>query len=80
MRCYEPFFTFDNDNLNVSFLNAPQKNVYFNVYKNNVHIDGATLGNDLVIHKKIDLSNLEEGKYQVILTDEFKDHVFWVTK
>jgi hypothetical protein len=78
VRCYEPYFTIEDEKLNVSFLNTPQKQVYLNIYKNNKHVDGTALGKDLVIHKKLDLSNLAEGKYQVILTDEFKDHVYWV--
>lgn len=79
-RCYEPFFTYENGKLDVSFLNVPQKPVYLNLYRNNKHVNSTRLGKDLVIHKRINLKNLEEGKYEVVVTDEFKDHVYWVTK
>ena len=80
INLYEPFFDYDNDKLNVSFLNVPKKQVYLNIYKNKEHIAGAKLGKDFAIHKCLDFSKLEEGEYQVVITDFFNDHTYMVSK
>lgn len=76
MRCFEPYFTLEDKMLNVSLYNSPQKQVFVNIYKDGTHIDGFKLGKDLAIQKRIDLSRLEAGEYEVILTDYVKDHKF----
>ena len=77
---YEPYFLIEGNQLNVSFLNVPQKPVYLNVYLNNKHVSGLKLGKELSIQKCIDFSNLKEGEYQVVLNDYFKDHTFTFRK
>lgn len=80
VESFEPYFSYKNGQLKVSFLNASQKNVYLNVYCNGEYISGATLGKGLDIPKCVDLSNLKNGDYQVVLTEYFKDHSFLVHK
>lgn len=77
---YEPFFSYEKERLNLSFLNVAQKNVYLNVYQGEKHVTGVNLGNRMDIQKSIDFSNLDNGKYEVVVTEEFKDHHFLVTK
>ena len=77
---YEPFFSYEKDRLNLSFLNVAQKNVYLNVYQGEKHVTGVNLGNTMDIQKSIDFSNLETGRYKVVVNEEFKDHYFLVTK
>jgi len=76
LYCYEPYFRMEDGNLNISFLNLPQKQVYVDVYKDGEQIDAFKLGKDLSIQKRLDLSNLEKGEYEVIVTDCFKDHKY----
>lgn len=76
----EPFFCYKNDKLNVSFLNVSSKNVYLNVYKNGEHYNGFKLGKNFDIQKCIDFSMAENGNYEIVLTDYFKDHHYMVEK
>lgn len=76
----EPFFCYKNDKLNVSFLNVSSKNVFLNVYKDGEHYNGFKLGKDFDIQKSIDFSMAEKGKYEIILTDYFKEHYYTVSK
>lgn len=80
VQMYEPFFCFENDKLNVSFFNVSNKNVYLNIYKNGNHYDGFKLGKDMDIQKSLDFSMAEEGNYEVVLTDYFKDHHYMISK
>lgn len=77
---YEPYFCFKNDKLLVSFLNVANKNVFLNVYKDGEHYNGFTLGKGLDIQKCIDFSMVQKGKYEVVLTDHFKEHHFNINK
>jgi hypothetical protein len=76
MRCYEPFFCLEEKMLNISFFNSPQKQVYVNVYQNGQHVDGFKLGKELSIQKRLDLSNLKSGDYEIVVTDFITDHRF----
>ena len=80
VKLYEPFFSFKNNKLNVSFLNVANKNVFLNVYKDGEHYNGFTLGKGLDIQKCIDFSMAGKGKYEVVLTDHFKEHRYTLNK
>ncbi len=80
IQLYEPFFQYENDRLNFSFLNVAQKNVYLNVYQGGEHITGIKLGNNMDIQKCLDFSKLKEGEYEVVVNEHFKDHHFLVQK
>jgi len=80
VKLYEPYFCFKNDKLLVSFLNVANKNVFLNVYKDGEHYNGFTLGKSLDIQKCVDFSMAGKGKYEVVLTDHFKEHHFTVSK
>ncbi len=80
VQMYEPYFTFKNERLNVSFLNISQKNVFLNIYKDGEHLSKSRLGKDMTIQKCFDLSKLDKGDYKVVITDWFKDHSFIVHK
>lgn len=75
-RLYEPYFCLKDKKLNVSFFNCPQKPVYINIYQNGEHIEGINLGKNLAIQKRLDLSRLEKGEYEIVLSDLFKDHKY----
>ena len=77
---YEPYMKLDDENLNVSFLNTAQKRVYLNIYKNDEHLNGYNLGKKLEIQKSFDISNLTSGEYRIVVSDDFKDHIFTLRK
>ncbi len=76
----EPFFSYKNDRLIVSFINVAQKNVFLNIYKDGEHYAGFTLGKNMDIQKCFDFSTAKEGNYEVVLTDFFKEHHYAVNK
>lgn len=75
-QLYEPYFCLKDKKLNVSFFNGPQKPVYVNIYKDGEHIEAINLGKDLAIQKRLDLSQLKKGEYEIVLSDLFKDHKY----
>lgn len=80
VKLLEPFFSFKNEKLNVSFLNVANKNVYLNVYKDGEYYNGMTLGKSIDIQKCIDFSMADNGNYDVVLTDYFKEHHYKIKK
>ncbi len=75
-HCFEPYFCMEDEHLNVSFMNTSKKPVFINFYKDGEHVYGYNLGRSLEIQKGFDLSHLEHGTYEVILTDKVKDHKY----
>lgn len=75
-QLYEPYFCLKDKKLNVSFFNCPQKPVYVNIYQNGEHVEGINLGKDLAIQKRLNLSKLKKGEYEIVLSDLFKDHKY----
>ncbi len=80
IRTFDPYFRLENDKLYLSHLNPALKNVYLNVYENGEQVDHKKLGNELAIHKCLDLSLLEKGDYEFIVSDRFNAHSFTVNK
>lgn len=74
VKSMEPYFNQKKNRLNVSHINSAQKQVYLNIYKDEEHVAGANLGRDFTIQKSVNLSNLEKGKYKVVLSDWYGDH------
>jgi hypothetical protein len=79
-QCFEPYFCLKNGILNVSFFNVAQKNVNLNIYQNGKYITGICLGKEMALQKRLDITNLEQGNYKLVLTDWFKDHPFVLQK
>lgn len=77
-KLYEPYFFITDGNLNISFLNLAQKNVHLEVLKNGRSISNSNLGKKMSIQKVIDLSKSGKGDYEIILSDLFRDHRFFV--
>ena len=80
VRLYEPHFFTEDNMVNISFLNIARKNVLLHIYQNGKYITGMHLGKDMAIQKKLDISNLENGSYKLILTDWFKNHLYVVRR
>ncbi len=78
LQLFEPYFKLCGNKLNISFLNCPQKQVYVSVFRNGRRVDRIRMGNNLAIQKCLDLSELEKGEYEIVLTEFFNDHSFMV--
>ncbi len=80
LRLYEPWYRIEGDKLLVTHLNPSLKNVYMNIYENGQYVTRKKLGNEMAINKCIDISKLEGGEYQFILTDWYNEHPLIVKK
>ncbi len=80
VQLYEPFFMYSDNRLKLSFLNLAQKSVYLNIYENGKHVTGLNLGKDIDMQKSFDFSNLNNGEYDVVLSDYFSEHHYVVRK
>ena len=80
IRSNKPYFYYKDDLLKLSFLNASQKEVYFKVYQNNELINQIYMGTNLNMQKMFSLADLNEGEYDVVLSDFFAEHHFTVRK
>jgi len=80
VHLYEPYMSFDKNKLNFSFLNTVQKQVFLNIYKDGEHVNGFNLGKEFAMQKRFDISNLKRGEYRIVVTDDFKDHIFTLRK
>lgn len=73
---YEPYYKLENGKLDISFLNVACKNVYLRVYKDGEFVSGVKLGKEMNIQKRMDLTKLEKGKYNLVLTEELDTHCY----
>ncbi len=73
-----PFFSFDNKNLKLSYLNFDKKDVNLYIYNNKTGetVYQADLGSNFSITHGLDLSKLKSGSYEVVLASEGFDHPY----
>ena len=80
IRMFSPYYKFENNTLQVSYLNNSQKNVFLNIYRDGQYITGKKLGKELCIQKALDFSKLEKGSYEVVLSNNSNEFQFSVQK
>jgi hypothetical protein len=80
IRSFGPFYKYEDNFLKISYLNQSQKNMHVNIYKDGQFVTGKKLGKDLCIHKMLDLSKLEKGTYEVVLSNRNNEYPFTVQK
>jgi hypothetical protein len=64
----EPYFSYTEGALKMSYLNFPEENVNLNLYTNNDLVYSKTIGKKFSIVEGYDLSKLEKGKYTAVLS------------
>ena len=69
-KTVDPYFFQEGDQIKLSYLNFENENINLYVYENNTLLTEVALGKDFAIHKAIDLSKLNYGVYEVVLTNE----------
>jgi YbbR domain-containing protein len=80
IRMFSPYYKFENNTLQISYLNNSQKNVFLNIFRDGQYVTGKKLGKEMCIQKALDFSKLEEGTYDVVLTNNSNEFQFTVQK
>lgn len=80
IRMFSPYYKFENNTLQISYLNNSQKNVFLNIFRDGQHITGKKLGKEMCIQKALDFSKLEKGTYNVVLSNNSNEFQFTVQK
>jgi hypothetical protein len=62
----DPFFSYKNDQLNISFLNHHNETMNFYLYEKGELVFEKNLSNESAISKGFDLAKLRKGEYQVV--------------
>lgn len=75
-RMFSPYCKFEDNILKVSYLNCTQKNVFLTIYNNGQYVTGKKLGKEMCIQKAFDLSKLEKGNYDVVLSNNSSEFQF----
>jgi hypothetical protein len=77
---FAPCYRFEDNLLKVSYLNNKLRHVNLSIYQDGMFIAGRKLGKDLCIQKIFDLSKLEHGEYEVVVSDRVNEYAFLVEK
>ena len=80
IRMFSPYYKFENNLLQVSYLNNSQKSVFLNIFCDGQYVTGKKLGKEMCIQKVLDFSKLEKGTYDVVLTNNNNEFQFTVQK
>ena len=80
IRMFSPYYKFENNTLQISYLNNSQKSVFLNIFRDGQYVTGKKLGKEMCIQKVLDFSKLEEGTYDVVLTNNSNEFQFTVQK
>ena len=64
----EPYISYKDGALKLSYLNFPEENVNLNLYTNNDLVYSKEIGNKFNVLEGYDLSKLEKGNYTVVLS------------
>ncbi len=72
----EPYFSFKDGVLKMSYLNFPEENISLNFYTNSDLVYSKELGNKFNVIEGFDLSKLEKGSYSVVLSTNSKSYTY----
>jgi len=74
----EPYFSYIDGVLKVSYLNFSEEKLNLNFYKDNELVYSKSLGNKFNVIEGYDLSKLEEGVYSVVLSGNDRTFTYGV--
>jgi len=77
---YDPYFTFSEGQLKLSYLNFSQEPLGLNLYSNGELVYKSDLGRGFAINAGYDLSRLGKGKYDVVLTGDDDIYTYSIEK
>jgi hypothetical protein len=76
----EPYVNYQDNKMQVSFLNYENKNAVVKIYKESKLVFSSKLGEEFAIHRVFDLSALKKGDYDVLLASSDREYWFSVSK
>lgn len=76
----EPYFAVDKNNVILSYLNFEKKEMAVHVYNTNKLVFSKKLGNDLAMHRMLNLEKLKDGHYDILLADNHNSYWFSFSK
>lgn len=71
---YDPIFQFENENLKITYLNFDQEDFNLRLYRNGQLVHESKIGNDFAITRGFNLSRLDLGNYDVVLSSNQKQY------
>ncbi len=77
---FDPYCTFENNLLKITYLNNYLNNFYMKINYKGKYISEKKIGKDMCIQKIFDLSKLEKGQYEIVLSNRNDDYRFIVNK
>ena len=75
----DPYFSFKNGVLKVSYLNFPEENLSLHLYNRKDLVYTKKIGNQFNVTEGLNLSKLEKGAYSVILSGENQSYTYNIT-
>jgi len=76
----EPFFSFKDNKLVLSYLNFSGDKISLNLYDSNGLVWSKEIGKDYNLQKVFDLSKLENGDFKVVLDSDDQSYEYDLTK
>ena len=73
---FDPYFTFNENVLKFSYLNVDEEKFNLNIYNKQGLVYQTKLGKDVALTSGYDLSKLETGNYEVILSSFSNEFVY----
>jgi hypothetical protein len=77
---FDPYFSFEDDKLKLSYLNFDKGQVDILIYNNDGLFYTKRIGKDFAIQKGFDLSKLENGNYKVVLSSMNNEYEYNLEK
>jgi len=77
---FDPYFAFANDVLKLSYLNFDGENFTLNIYDKNGLVYNSKLGKEFNMVNGYDLSKLDKGNYDVVLSSLNKEYTYSLKK
>lgn len=77
---YDPYVNLDGNVLKVSYLNFEKENITVQIYDNVGLVYRSNIGNEFALNAGFDLSNLNSGDYEVVLSGGNDSYSYSVSK
>jgi hypothetical protein len=77
---FDPYFSYTNDELKLTYLNFDKENLSLNIYGEDGLVYEKAIGSDFNVISGYDLSALNSGKYEVVLSSANNNYKFDIEK
>jgi YbbR domain-containing protein len=77
---YDPYVCVSGNILKVSFLNFDKENIDLQIYNNEGLVYRSNIGNEFTVNTGYDISNLEAGNYEVVVSADSDSYSYSIKK